>query len=1179
VGTTKKYAAPISITAATTIKAVATASGYNKSNVASASYTISAVQMAATPSFNPAAGAVDSGTTVAITTTTPNATIYYTTDGTVPGTSSTQYTAPITITAAVTIKAIATASGFASSAVASADYTLTPPPVVAMPIFSPVVGAVPSGSTITISTTTPNATIYYTTDGTNPGPTSTQYTAPITITAAVTIKAIATAPGFADSAVATAAYTLTIVPTAATPTFSPGTGAVVSGTTVMISSTTTGATIYYTTDGTTPSTSSTQYTAPIAITAATTIKAIATASNFADSAVGTAAYTILPPAATPTFNPAAGAVLVGTAVMISSTTANATIYYTTDGTTPSTSSTQYTAPVVISAAMTIKAIATASGFDKSAVGSAAYTILAPAATPTFSPAAGAVISGTLVTISTTTANPTIYYTTDGSTPSTSSTQYTAPIAITAATTIKAIATAPGFASSAVGSATYTIVPPAATPTFSPLAGAVTSGTLVTISTTTANPTIFYTTDGSQPATTAGGSTILYTGPVSITTATTINAIATAPNFDTSAVGSASYTILVLTPCATPTFNPPAGVVSSGTTVAIDSATVGATIFYTTDGTQPATAVGGSTSQYIAPIAITAATTINAIATAAGFADSAVASATYTLTPATTPVFTPGAGAVASGTTVAISSTTPNNSIFYTTDGTQPATAAGGSTFLYSTPIAITAATTINAIATAPGFADSAVATAAYTVLPFVVTPTFTPPAGGVTLGTAVTITTSTTGATIHYTTDGSTPTASSTVFSTAIPITAATTIKAFATAPGFSDSAVATAAYTLIPAVCKDFNPPATNTGGTNPINPGTINFNAVGGIVSPTDLGTAAGTGHTKALAVVNTNFNTVPTVGVILPNPLSTYTQLQFDYYAANSDAAFKSVYLFASNAAFPSNSPFGNPPTVGTNNLIAIVTANPIFQKGAWGTVTVDLTATPPANTTNSQTLIAGITGGTNPTFFGLGESGPNGSVYFIDNIRVVDATATTTVLQNFEGAAPTLGVINFNAKSGIVDTSAFATMAGNGVNANNTPEFMVLSTNFSSVPTFGSCTVPNGVALSSYKSVKITYFALNMAAAFKPAFLFASNTAFPSNSPFTTTIGTNNLLSAITSGNPIAGAGSYATVTFDLTNASVTSTAILNGLVTGQPIFFGFGESGGVSSGVTPLYFIDDVTLVP
>src|SRR4029077_16011779 len=100
----------------------------------------------------------------------------------------------------------------------------------------------------------------------------------------------------------------------------------------------------------------------------------------------------------------------------------------------------------------------------------------------------------------------------------------------------------------------------------------------------------------------------------------------------------------------------------------------------------------------------------------------------------------------------------------------------------------------------------------------------------------------------------------------------------------------------------------------------------------------------------------------------------------------------------------------------------------------TVTVDLTATPPTGTTNSQPLITAIAAGT--AFFGLGESGPNGSAYFIDNIRLVDATATSTTLQDFEGTAPTLGVINFNARAGIVDTTAFASVGANGGHTNTT-----------------------------------------------------------------------------------------------------------------------------------------------
>jgi Legume lectin domain/Chitobiase/beta-hexosaminidase C-terminal domain/Bacterial Ig-like domain (group 2) len=79
------------------------------------------------------------------------------------------------------------------------------------------------------------------------------------------------------------------------------------------------------------------------------------------------------------------------------------------------------------------------------------------ATPTFSPAAGTyTVLPSGVTISDTTTGALIYYTTNGSAPTTSSTQYSAPIAVSSTTTIKAIAAASGLSNSAVATAIYTI---------------------------------------------------------------------------------------------------------------------------------------------------------------------------------------------------------------------------------------------------------------------------------------------------------------------------------------------------------------------------------------------------------------------------------------------------------------------------------------------------------------------------------------------------------------------------------------------------------------------------------------------------------------------------------------------------------------------------------------------------
>lgn len=80
----------------------------------------------------------------------------------------------------------------------------------------------------------------------------------------------------------------------------------------------------------------------------------------------------------------------------------------------------------------------------------------PAATPTFDPAAGTYTSAQSVTISCTTEGASIYYTTDGSDPDNTKTQYTGAISVTSTTTIKAIAYADGYDPSAIASATYTI---------------------------------------------------------------------------------------------------------------------------------------------------------------------------------------------------------------------------------------------------------------------------------------------------------------------------------------------------------------------------------------------------------------------------------------------------------------------------------------------------------------------------------------------------------------------------------------------------------------------------------------------------------------------------------------------------------------------------------------------------
>jgi N-acetylneuraminic acid mutarotase len=105
-----------------------------------------------------------------------------------------------------------------------------------------------------------------------------------------------------------------------------------------------------------------------------------------------------------------------------------------------------------------------------------YRIISPAAAPAFSVVSGTYFSAQTVTITDATTGAAIYYTTDGTTPTTNSTAYTGAITVSTSETIQAIAVATGYTTSTVASATYTIViPPSFTVAASPATLTVNSG--------------------------------------------------------------------------------------------------------------------------------------------------------------------------------------------------------------------------------------------------------------------------------------------------------------------------------------------------------------------------------------------------------------------------------------------------------------------------------------------------------------------------------------------------------------------------------------------------------------------------------------------------------------------------------------------------------------------------------
>lgn len=162
--------------------------------------------------------------------------------------------------------------------------------------------------------------------------------------------------------------------------------------------------------------------------------------------------------ANPTFSVAEGTYNAAQSVTLSCPTDGATIYYTTDGTAPTSSSTEYTGAIDVNETMTIKAIAIKAGLTDSEVASATYTL--QCATPEITVPAGAFLDSKVITM-TSTDGASIYYTTDGSAPTGLSTLYDPANkpSISATTTIKAIATKSGWSDSEVATETFTKIVP------------------------------------------------------------------------------------------------------------------------------------------------------------------------------------------------------------------------------------------------------------------------------------------------------------------------------------------------------------------------------------------------------------------------------------------------------------------------------------------------------------------------------------------------------------------------------------------------------------------------------------------------------------------------------------------------------------------------------------------------
>jgi hypothetical protein len=470
-----------------------------------------------------------------------------------------------------------------------------------------------------------------------------------------------------------------------------------------------------------------------------------------------------------------------------------------------------------------------------------------AAAPVMNPAGGNFNPSVQVTITDSSPNAQIFFTTDGSTPTTASSIYSEPITVTKTETIRAIAGGPVYLASVPSSNTYTLVTQVPMPTFNPAPGDYSSPQSVTITTSFAGAKIYYTTDGTTPT---SGST-LYTGPVAINTSETLKAIATAPNVGNSAVAAGLYNIVSNSASS---INFGSGFTPGGMVLVGKTSLSGKRLRLTNGGTFQASAAWCPAKVNVQSFSTDFEFQLTAGSTAMladGFTFAMQGVGTTPLGPAggglaygaSTPGGAPGiAKSVAVKFDLYSNAGEGVNSTGLYTNGaspTTPATTLGGGVNLHNpnifhvhmtyngTTLTMTITDTANSASTfttswpvnIPNLVGGSTAYAGFTAgtggsvaiqdildwtfvsnssgPPPAATPVITPSSGTYTSAQTVSITDGTSGATIYYTVDGSQPTTSSNQYTGTFPVNTTTTVKAIATAPTFSTSAMATSTIAI----------------------------------------------------------------------------------------------------------------------------------------------------------------------------------------------------------------------------------------------------------------------------------------------------------------------------------------------------------------------------------------------
>jgi len=305
--------------------------------------------------------------------------------------------------------------------------------------------------------------------------------------------------------------------------------------------------------------------------------------------------------------------------------------------------------------------------------------------------------------------------------------------------------------------------------------------------------IYYTTDGTEPT----EASTLFTAPFQITTTSTIKAIAVKPYYQSSNASTLEVTITAPT-VETPVFTPVSGAYSDSVAFSIACATEGAVIRYTLDGTVPTE----TSTLYTAPVTLTTTTTVTAKAFKAGWFASETATAVYTVS--SEPILSVSTTALNFTSTQLTQQFTVSSANFsdptiyiYTTNPhftIDPVTIPTNTNTVVTVTFDGTESTTAN-LHVNVGMIDEIVHLTATAQLP---APVLDPATGEDTLIT-VTMSCSVADAAIYYTIDGNEPTSASTSYTT--PVTLNTpgtyTVKAIAVKADWENSEVTTGTYII----------------------------------------------------------------------------------------------------------------------------------------------------------------------------------------------------------------------------------------------------------------------------------------------------------------------------------------------------------------------------------------------